>query len=281
MNKNLFHHINLTYGRTALRLIRRQERCQQKLACYSNHLTFLTRCIKNRIIPRDVRIHPPVPTRGAQKAAELTSMRFLRERISLTMRAKADVKKEADSEDCSIRSTLSEEDAKSLLEQINANTQRVYNYIKERKETSKSISKTHVDKTNWVINLSSRTLLKKGLNFAITPTNIPATEIIATVESAIRPLNAEQADTVRRNVNSILQKAEPPKSNITKEMRNALKSLKEDTSIMILPADKGCASVILDTETYHSKMAKLTKTGPYQLLNAVLLNVYTIEPNAS
>ena len=77
----------------------------------------------------------------------------------------------------------------------------------------------------------------------------------------------EQADTVRRNVNSKLQKAEPPKSNITKKLRNALKSLKEDTSIMILQADKGSASVILDTETYHSKMAKLIETGPYQLLN--------------
>ena len=42
----------------------------------------------------------------------------------------------------------------------------------------------YVDKTNWVINLSSRslsdadiTLLKKELNFAVTPANIPDTEI--------------------------------------------------------------------------------------------------------
>ena len=94
---------------------------QQKLSRYSNHLTFLTRCIKNRIIPRDLRICPPVPTRGAQKDAELTSMHFLRERIQLTMKAKADAKKEAESKELSIRSTLSEKDVKSLLEQINAN----------------------------------------------------------------------------------------------------------------------------------------------------------------
>ena len=41
--------------------------------------------------------------------------------------------------------------------------------------------------------------------------NIPATEIIAKVEAAVRPLDAEQADTVRRAVNGILQQAEPPK----------------------------------------------------------------------
>ena len=106
MHNNLFYNINLTYGRTALRLIRRHERCQQKLARYSNHLTFLTRCIKNRIIPKDLRVRPPVPTKGAQKAAELISMCFLRERIRLTMRAKADAKKEGELKECNIRSFL-------------------------------------------------------------------------------------------------------------------------------------------------------------------------------
>ena len=93
----------------------------------------------------------------------------------------------------------------------------------------------NVDQTNWVINLSSRTfndaetvLLKKELNFAVTPPNIPATEIIAKVESAIRPLDVEQACTVRRTVNSVAQTAKPPRPNITKEMRNALKILRED-----------------------------------------------------
>ena len=125
----------------------------------------------------------------------------------------------------------------------------------EQKAASKLTSTPKVDQTNWVINLSSRTLsdaettlLKKGLNFAVTPTNIRTTEITAKVETTIRPLDTEQADTVRRTVNNVLQKAVPPKPNITTEMRNALKSLKQDHSIMILPADKGCAIVVLDTE---------------------------------
>ena len=131
-----------------------------------------------------------------------------------------------------------------------------------------------VDKSNWVVNLSSRSLneaevslLKKGLNFAVTPADIPATEIIAKVESAVRQLDAERADTVRRAVNAILQQAEPPKPNITKEQQDAFKSLKEDKSIMILPADKGRASVVLDADTYHAKMSALIDSGPYQLVN--------------
>ena len=62
-----------------------------------------------------------------------------------------------------------------------------------------------------LITLPSRSLddaeiaqLKKGLNFAVTPAYIPATEIIAKVESATRQLDAEQADTFRRAVKNIL-----------------------------------------------------------------------------
>ncbi|KAL9952670.1 hypothetical protein ACROYT_G039958 [Oculina patagonica] len=234
----------------------------------------------------DLQVRPPVPTKGARRVAELASLRFLRERIRLTQMAKGDAKKEADSTAQSITSALSTEDADRILEQIKINTQRVFNStkVRQKQKFEKLVREKHaalspadtpyVDKTNWVINLSSRSLsdaeialLRKGLNFAVTPTNIPAKEIIASVESAVRQLNTEQADLVRRAVNNILQQAEPPEPNITKEMRDGLKSLKEDDSIMILPADKGRASVVLDTETYRTKMSTLIEHGPYQLLN--------------
>ena len=132
----------------------------------------------------------------------------------------------------------------------------------------------YVDKANWVVNLSSRSLsdaekaqLKKGLNFAVTPENIPATEIIAKVEAAVRQLDTGQADTVKRAVNGILRQAEPPEPNITKEMRDALKSLKEDEFIMIFPADEGRATVVMNINTYRAKMSTLIENGPHQLLN--------------
>ena len=206
-------------------------------------------------------------------------MRFLRERIRLTQKAKGDAKKDTESTAQSITSALSTNDANRILEQIKTNTQRVFNTTKDRHKqrfeklirkkqaTVSPVDTPYVDKANWVVNLSSRSLsdaekalLKKGLNFAVTPASIPATEIIAKVEAAVRQLDAEQADTVRRTVNGILQQAEPPGPNITKEMRDALKILKEDESIMVLPADKGRASVVMDTDTYGAKMS--THTTP-------------------
>ena len=287
-NIHIFNNIELKYGHTALRLIRRHERCSRKLARFSNHLTFLTRCIKSHIIPRDLRVQPPVPTKGARRVAELASKRFLRERVRLTQRAKGDAKRETESTAEGITATLAANEASVIFEKIRVNTQRVFNATKDRQqrkflklvqEKQASVSPhvdltPRVDKNKWVINLSSRplndaevSLLEKGLNFAVTPTTIPATDIVAKVETAIRTLDSEQADTIRRTVNSVLQQAEPPNPNITKEMHEALNNLKQDDSIMILPADKGRASVVLDTNTYHDKMKALIEAGPYQLLN--------------
>ena len=234
-NHSLFYEIIRIYGRTALRLIRRHKCCSSKLARYTNHLTFLTRCIKNRVVPKDLQVRPPG------------------ERIRLTQEAEGDAKKETESTAQSITSTLSTNDANRILEQIETNTQRVFNTTKDRhkqkfekliREKQAAVSPVDTKLTGlliYLLNLSLNDadiiLLKKELNFAVTPANIPDTEIIAKVETAVRQLDAEQADTVRRAVNGILQQAELPEPNITKEMRDALKSLKEDQSIMVLPAE--------------------------------------------
>ena len=72
---------------------------------------------------------------------------------------------------------------------------------------------------------------------------------------------------MRRTLNGILRQAKPPKPNTTKDMQVARKNLKQDDTITILPADKGRASVVLDTNIYHNKMKTLIETGPYRLLN--------------
>ena len=79
-------------------------------------------------------------------------------------------KRKAESKENNIKSILSEEYAKTILEQINTNTQRVFKttmerqnqkfeQLLERKTISESIWTPKVDQTKWVINLSSRTLM--------------------------------------------------------------------------------------------------------------------------
>ena len=144
-------------------------------------------------------------------------------------------KKETESTARDITAALTADKASEILEKIRVNTQRIFpatkdwqkcKFLKLVQEKQASVSKTHhvdqtprVNKNKWVVNLPSWplsdagvSLLEKGLNFAVTLTNIPATEIVAKVESAIRMLDSEQADTVRRSVNNILQQAVWPAS---------------------------------------------------------------------
>nr|XP_054763065.1 uncharacterized protein LOC129269578 [Lytechinus pictus] len=120
---------------------------------------------------------------------------------------------------------------------------------------SKKVTASLANEDKWVVNLSSRQitsteeqLLKKGL--AVSPPKLPITEIVAKVETAVKFIDPVSADAARKDVDSSLQRARPPKPNTTREMRDALKTLKNDDSITILPADKGSATIILDISLF-------------------------------
>ena len=117
---NTFHNIDLKYGRTVLRLIRRHECRSCKLARCANHLTFLIRCLRNHVVPRDLRVRSSVPTKGGHRVAELASLRLLKERIRLAQRVKGNEMKISHSTAKSITTTLSPEDASEILEKISS-----------------------------------------------------------------------------------------------------------------------------------------------------------------
>ena len=113
----------------------------------------------------------------------------------------------------------------------------------------------------WVVNLSSKELddhqksmLAKGLNFVPAPLSIPTKRIASTIESALRCVPQEAATDVRLQVISMLRQARPPPNNITPEEGKAIKALRGDNNLMILPADKGRATVLLDRAEYDRKM---------------------------
>ncbi|XP_060529935.1 uncharacterized protein LOC132704141 [Cylas formicarius] len=61
-------------------------------------------------------------------------------------------------------------------------------------------------------------------------------------------------------------KAKPPKTNLTRSEGLALRSLNTDEDIIILPADKGNATVLLKTEEYDRKIEELLDPGSYKPL---------------
>ena len=67
----------------------------------------------------------------------------------------------------------------------------------------------------------------------------------------------------------VLRSAKCPKPNVTKEERQALHELKKEDSVLILPADKGKASVLMDVSDYEGKIsAMLNDERTYQQLTS-------------
>ena len=74
------------------------------------------------------------------------------------------------------------------------------------------------------------------------------------VLSRQRDLSEPVKDNIRSRIASTLQSASLPDDNLTNDERQALKRLKTDKDIVILPADKGRVTVVMDRTDYHDKM---------------------------
>ncbi|XP_046560387.1 uncharacterized protein LOC124269426 [Haliotis rubra] len=111
------------------------------------------------------------------------------------------------------------------------------------------------------INLSSRTLsdedravLSKGLNFAPSPRQHNDT-FIANIEKGLQQFApGGKVDYLRHQIANILVKKNNTnakiKDNLSKANKAALKQLQSDPAITIAPADKGRATVIMDTTAF-------------------------------
>ena len=98
-----------------------------------------------------------------------------------------------------------------------------------------------------------KTALERGFNFATVPAKIPKEDIIAGVEVALRHQKKqpqERQERARAAVANLLRTAKPPPTNLTKEERKGMKELR-DKPVTILCADKGKATVVLDTSAYE------------------------------
>ena len=106
-------------------------------------------------------------------------------------------------------------------------------------------------------------MLNKGLNFATTIKRIPYLDLIASIEDAALKIPKVRADELRWKVRQALEKSKPPKPNISKTERQALKSLQDGNSIIILPADKDNSNVVMGRREYSNKLADLIGDGGY------------------
>ena len=129
-----------------------------------------------------------------------------------------------------------------------------------------------IDTSKWIVNLPDHTLtqdekkaLRRGPNFAPTPTCIRKIDIISGIEPTVES-HPDQAgaNRARAAINNILRRAKPPRPNITRAERTAINQLRANKDIVIIKADKGNAIVVMNATDYEFKATTLLNASPFR-----------------
>ena len=206
------------------------------------------------------------------KIEERTNKAILKNKITEVRIKKARIEEEIDTAESTLKQKLTQVQWTQL--DILVKKCRSQVFIATREGQKKKFQKLKdqyatpppLDKSKVVVNLSKRNIspseedvLSLGLNYAIAPSKLPTAEMIAITEVTARHLDTNTAQKLREGVARVLTSAKPPKPNLTYSQRAALRDLRNDNSIVILPADKGNATVVMDRSTYSDKMNALLK----------------------
>ena len=266
---------------TVLRSLGRQsERLANNYISYASNvrrirqqLWFNHRCKDLGLVPAGLRLKSPLNTQEAIQIVKATCRRLIKARINdchrrlnyynRKLQQRHDQLKQLIPTDLldTIRS-IANKRADKTTQQCRTKTELKLTRLQRAKDKKRR----KADK-NWVKNISSRPLdetetqlLSYGLKHSVTPKQIPTEAIVSSVEAALchnSHLSAATKDNIGSRVASTLQTASITDNNLTKDEKQALKRLKNDENIVILPADKGRVTVVMDKKDYHDKMNEL------------------------
>ena len=109
-------------------------------------------------------------------------------------------------------------------------------------------------------------VLALGLNFAIAPKQIPTLDIIAATECTAARLDDASAKQLRLEVISIISSSKPPRDNLFSRQHKAIRGLRRDKEIVVLSADKGNVTAVMNQSDYTVKMEVLLNDSAYRRL---------------
>ena len=228
---------------------------------------------KSARTPAGLRLKSPLNTQEAIQIVKATCRRLVRARINDCHRRLNYYKDKLQQRLDKLRQfiptdlldtilTIADRRAKKTAEQHRTKTQLKLTRLQRTKD-----KRRQKPDDNWVRNISSRPLdktethvLSYRLKHSVTPKCIPTEAIVSSVEAVLscqRELSESAKDNIRSRIASTIQSASLPDSNSTKDERQALKRLKTDENIVILPAAKGRVTVVMDKTDYYDKMDAL------------------------
>jgi len=97
---------------------------------------------------------------------------------------------------------------------------------------------------------------------------LPTAEIVADIEDGISGLPEDDKLVLRSQVSQVLQRATVPPPNLPQAELRALHNLRKDQDRLVIPADKGNCTVVMDHKDYDDKVQQmLNDQRTYKLLD--------------
>ena len=293
------------YGTHILKNVRSFEEISRRYGRYCSHLHFNLQCKHQDVTPKSLRLTCVSESENARNIIKRAEKALLNDRISETVMKKKRLGQQKERLAETLQDTLTPNLYREVIEknearqqkEMKTSSQRQRNkYLRLKYGNNYQIENTRKGNRNqqgshqqqqptqgeeyrnkWVKNLSDRnltdhefTVLSKGGNFAIAPKKVPIDEYVAATEQAcVLISNKGEKAALRGEISEILSSAKPPRSNLTYNERIALRDLRSDDSIVLLPADKGKCTVVMNKAEYVEKMEeKLKDENTYKRIHA-------------
>ena len=287
---NLFHTLNQRYGQSLIKEVRSLEGKEHKLVRFKQHRVFNLRCLKENVVPKSVKLNfKQFKQLNECKILCKTHHQILNSRVRKTNRTIDKISKDIELLRSNIKTKVSSPHFKSITDVIYKSKEKLFKKVKQcqvRKFKHLQESPTHQNtpvpehiSKKYVINLASKDLspgevklLQRGPKFAVSTRKVPVIEFIAVTKQICDRLgeNTDGVDCSEyyQKTKDLLQDYKGKHAshpNISKMEREAIKTLKEDNTCVVLTADKGVAMVVMDKSSYIEKcMALLQDTNVYQ-----------------
>ena len=232
------------FDRTIIKKFREWEKLEHKIAAFQNHLHFTLHCKHHDIFPPSLTLKCSMKGKGADYILRKAQKQLTNERITRINRQLEYFNNlKADIDELLFTNVPGNyyDEIKEWMTHAHDNKfdnirsrqkqkfQRLLHKHKRNNDEGNTIIKVHDQEKNniqdkWVVNLSNRplaedktSLLKKGLNFAITPNTVPINDYVIAIESACKLVGYEskQAESLRSECVKAIKTSDMPKPNIS------------------------------------------------------------------
>lgn len=257
-------------GNVDLRYLRRVEKVCKKLARVCNHIVFLKRCRDGGLVPKGLQLTFPVRSHKSKVIKTAAEQSLVCERLQFWQWKRMRLHETLNEHEDFIRRELPIEMAEKTWGMLMEVKDEEFNRFKVRqirkfgclqemslamvRDRRSSFFDSVVNLSSCVLTDAEISLLAKGLKFAPTPNRVPVVEMVTAVEEIAPMLSEDQAGELRYEIKKILKKPIKPKDNLAYEERKAIRMLKSKENIVILKADKGNKTVVMDKREYTDKL---------------------------